>query len=227
MKKLKDLLYPRRCVFCEAFLDKTSFEDVCPDCREKLPYTKNKAATRGEFFSDCLSPLYYTALAREAIHRFKFMRKPSYAGQMGRMIAYCILAAGVGCDIVTWVPVSIRRLRKRGYCQAKLLAEVVAGCLGAECRPFLKKQRHTPPQSSLSGRAARKANVSGAFRTIHCGEIAGRKILLIDDVITTGATLSECTRMLLMAGAREVCCATLCKSTMENKTSNPGRKGKQ
>ena len=79
----------------------------------------------------------------------------------------------------------------------------------------MKKRRHTPPQASISGRAARKANVSGAFRAVDKERISGRSILLIDDVITTGATLAECTRVLLMAGAKEVSCATLCKSTKD------------
>lgn len=214
MKKLlESLIYPRRCVFCEAFLDKNSFEDICPDCREKLPYTKNKCRTKGEFFSGCVSPLYYDGRARDALRRFKFMGKSSYSRLMGKMIADCVLENGKdGYEVITWVPISARRLRKRGYCQAKLLAREAAQRLGAECSPLLKKHRHTPPQSSLSGLAARKANVSGAFKTVHGGRIAGRSILLIDDVTTTGATLAECTRVLLMAGAREVSCATLCKS---------------
>ena len=215
MKKLlESLIYPRRCVFCGTFLDKNSFEDICPDCREKLPYTKKKCKTKGEFFAECVSPLYYDGRARDALLRFKFMGKTSYSRQMGRMIADCVSENGKGgYDVITWVPISVRRMRKRGYCQAKLLAREAAKRLALDCRPLLKKRRHTPPQSTLSGLAARKANVSGAFKPVHSEQIAGRSILLVDDVTTTGATLAECTRILLMAGAREVNCATLCKST--------------
>ena len=104
-------------------------------------------------------------------------------------------------------------MRKRGYCQAKLLAKEVSKALDIKCSCLLRKRRHTQPQSTISGLAARKANISGAFCSVNKSGIAGMSILLIDDVITTGATLSECTRMLLMSGARNVSCATLCKST--------------
>ena len=96
---------------------------------------------------------------------------------------------------------------------AGMTQEEAAKALDIKCVRLLRKRRHTPPQSTLSGLAARKANISGAFCAVNKSGIAGASILLIDDVITTGATLSECTRMLLMSGARNVSCATLCKST--------------
>jgi len=215
MKKLiENLVYPRRCVFCGEFLDKNSNEDICPDCGGKLPWTKKKCKSKGEFFSECLSPLFYEGSAGEALRRFKFMGKTSYARQMGKLIADCVRENGKGSyELITWVPISLRRMRKRGYCQAKLLAREVSKELGIPCAHLLRKRRHTPPQSTLAGLAARKANISGAFCAVGKSVIAGRSVLLIDDVITTGATLSECTRILLMAGARNVSCATLCKST--------------
>lgn len=215
MKKLlENLIYPCRCVFCGEFLDKNSNEDICSECEEKLPWTKKKCKSKGEFFTECLSPLYYDGKAGEALRRFKFMGKTSYARRMGRLIADCVRENGKGgYDAVTWVPISARRMRKRGYCQAKLLAKEVAKALDIKCVRLLRKRRHTPPQSTLSGLAARKANISGAFCAVNKSRIAGMSILLIDDVITTGATLSECTRMLLMLGAHNVSCATLCKST--------------
>lgn len=215
MKKLiQNLIYPRRCVFCGEFLDKKSNEDVCAACVDKLPWTKNKCKSKGEFFSECLSPLYYEGSAGEALRRFKFMGKSSYARLMGRLIADCVRENGKGgYEVIAWVPISVRRMRKRGYCQAKLLAREAAKALDIPCVRLLRKRRHTPPQSTVSGLAARKANVSGAFCAVGKSGIAGRSVLLIDDVITTGATLSECTRILLMAGARNVSCATLCKAT--------------
>ena len=105
---------------------------------------------------------------------------------------------------------SFLRLRKRGYSQSRLLAEECARLLGAETAPLLRKRRYRPPQSRKTGEAARAANVSGAFSAVHPERFAGKRVLLIDDVVTTGATLSECARVLLTAGAEEVVCATLC-----------------
>ena len=212
MKKLiENLIYPRRCVFCGEFLDKNSNEDICAECEEKLPWTKNKCKSKGEFFSECLSPLYYDGKAGEALRRFKFMGKTSYARRMGKLIADCVAENGKGgYEAVTWVPVSFRRMRKRGYCQAKLLAKEVSKALNVRCVRMLRKRRHTPPQSTLSGLAARKANISGAFSAVNKSGIAGSSVLLIDDVITTGATLSEAARILRMGGAAAVYGAALC-----------------
>ena len=196
MKKLiQNLVYPRRCVFCGEFLDKNSNEDLCAACVDKLPWTKNKCKSKGEFFSECLSPLYYDGSAGEALRRFKFMGKNSYARLMGRLIADCVRENGKGgYEVIAWVPISARRMRKRGYCQAKLLAREAAKTLDIPCARLLRKRRHTPPQSTVSGLAARKANVSGAFCAVGKSGIAGRSVLL-------------------MAGARNVSCATLCKAT--------------
>ncbi len=213
MKTLKELIYPRRCVFCRGFLDKNTVGDVCPDCRATLPFTGNKCKSGGEFFKDCFSPLWYSGNARAAVLRYKFSGRAVYAKPMARMIAECLRAnSHMDFDVVTWVPLSARRKRKRGYCQAKLLAKVIGKELGLDCVRLLRRHRHTPPQSGIKGLAARKANISGAFKTVREDDIAGRSVLLVDDIITTGATLAECTRMLLMAGAREVNCATLCRA---------------
>lgn len=210
---LVKLIYPRRCVFCERFLDKNVIGDICGDCLRSLPYTGAGFKTKGEFFSLCVSPLYYEGGAAKAVIRFKFRRKSSYARCMGQMIARC---AGENLsgrwDVLTYVPISRRRKRTRGYCQASLLAKEAAKQLGVKCERLLVKRRHTPPQSSLGGLAERKANISGAFEAVNRDKISGRNILLIDDVITTGATMAECARILLTAGANSVVCATLCKT---------------
>ena len=206
------LIYPCRCVFCEEFLDKTVIEDICPDCAAHLPYTGRRCRSTGEFYTECFSPLYYEGLAAEAIRRYKFRGKSSYCRLMGRMIARCVRENSHSpCDLITWVPISRSRLRKRGYSQAKLLARQASEELGIPSLPLLKKLRNTPPQSSLTGASARKANISGAFAALNQQQISGRDILLIDDVVTTGATLAECARVLLQAGANSVSCATLCR----------------
>jgi predicted amidophosphoribosyltransferase len=110
------------------------------------------------------------------------------------------------------VPLSLLRLRKRGYSQSRLLAQAVAKELGLPLERLLRKRTHRPAQSGLRDAAARRANVSGAFAPCRGAEIEGKTVLLIDDVITSGATLSECSRVLLTAGAERVLCATLCKA---------------
>jgi ComF family protein len=114
-----------------------------------------------------------------------------------------------GFDLVAWPPLSRWRLYRRGYDQARLLAEGLARVRNIPCQPLLKKIRHTSPQSLLKTESERRANVLGAYELCADMQVAGKRILLVDDVMTTGATLSECARVLLTAGAAEVVCVTL------------------
>ena len=119
-------------------------------------------------------------------------------------------------DTVTWVPVSRKRLRRRGYDQAGLIAGEAAKLWDTRAVPLLKKTRDTPAQSKKDA-AARRANVLGAFAPQNEERIKGSRILLIDDVRTTGATLGECAGVLRRAGAAEVVCAVLATPRLERK----------
>ncbi len=211
--KLADLLYPPKCAFCARLLENAE-EDICPECRKSLPWTGERAVTHGSFFSACVSPLYYRDQARQGLLRFKFRHRSTVGRCFGRLMAECVrerLDAGI--DMVTYVPLSFLRLRKRGYSQSRLLARALAEELGLPLVRLLRKRRHTSPISRIRGAERRRAAVSGAFGLCRGAEeqIGNQRILLVDDVITTGATLGECSRLLLTFGAERVVCATLCK----------------
>ena len=211
MGVLGRLLYPPKCPFCQRLLGEGE-ELICAACRKDLPYaTPAGGRTPGRFYSRCVSPLYYTGKARRALLRFKFGSRMGSAAAFGSLIARRVGEELTGeYDLITWVPLSLLRLRRRGYSQSRLLAAETARRLGAETAPTLRKRSYRPPQSRKTGEAARIANVSGAFAPVHPERFIGKRILLIDDVVTTGATLSECARVLLEAGAENVVCATLC-----------------
>jgi ComF family protein len=122
-------------------------------------------------------------------------------------------------DILTWVPVSPLRRFKRGYDQVELLARALGRELGTEPIRLLRKTRNAPPQSGISGEAARRANVLGAYRVTDPQAIRDKRILLLDDVITTGATASECARTLLTAKAKQVNCAAVARRHENKKAS--------
>ncbi len=220
---LLELFYPRRGACCGRILDKTVEGETCPACAAALPLTRGGWRTKGEFFNFCASPLYYEGPAKEAIHRLKFRGRSAAAKPLGLLLADCIREHCGDWDLICCVPLSLRRERERGYCQAGLIAAAAAEALGREFLPVLKKTRHTPANSGLGGTAARKANVSGAYAVTRPEAVSGRTVLLIDDVITTGATLSECARVLRMAGANHVICATVCKTRKTgNRSQGPG-----
>lgn len=201
MQWLADLLFPQKCMFCS----KLSENFVCEKCMKSLPFFSGKTEHR-EFFSECTAAFKYEGEVRDAILRFKFGGLPGYAVGFGYFTAEAVKKELDGVDIVSWVPGDKSRIRKRGYDQAELLAKETAKALGAECVRSLTKIRKTGRQSSLRGKAKRAANVIGAYKA-EPSMVKGLKVLLIDDVVTTGATLSECARELLMAGAADVVCA--------------------
>lgn len=206
-----DLLFPPRCVFCHCFLERSTILQICCKCAKSLPETINGGKQKGDFFDFCVSPLYYEGDVRESIRRFKFAGCSGYAGTYAHFLAACIKSNADGeYDLITWAPLSSKRLRKRGYDQTKLIAEQVARELGSSAVNTLKK-REVPAQSGIKAEAQRKANISGAYTVTDPALVKDKRILIIDDVITTGSTLSECSRMLLMAGADRVICAALAR----------------
>jgi len=208
-----DLFFPPRCVFCRKFLEKGE-KEICASCLKELPFCKGAAQrTAGDFFSECVSPFYYKDEVRESILRFKFRGASQYAKAYGRLLADCIRQNLSGkYDLITWVPLNEVRLAERTYDQAALLAMAAALELEDVAAETLKKIRNVQAQSGISEREKRKANVSGAYVVKDEELIAGKRILLIDDIVTTGSTLAECSRVLLTAGAARVVCATLAKA---------------
>lgn len=204
---LLDLLYPPRCTFCQKLLQKDE-TNICNRCRRELPIIE-RPIKRGRFFSECYAVASYADKVAESLKRYKFYGMQQYAGTYGELLAMCLLRENAVFDIITWVPISKKRRRKRGFDQSFLLAEAVAKELNAPCIASLRKVRDNRAQSSLRGVEVRQANVINSYSAVNAELFANRRVLLIDDIITTGATLSECSRVLLTAGAASVVCATL------------------
>lgn len=210
------IVYPGKCVLCGKLL--TGDEaDLCQSCRIDAPefiYAKRSIP----FVAKWTALWYYKDNVVSSIHSFKFCSDRSYANAYGRLLADKLREEGLHeeCDMISWVPVSRRRRFSRGYDQSELLAKALAKELGYEVLRSLRKIRHNPPQSATRTPSSRRANVLGVYRADNREQIAGKRILLVDDVLTTGATVSECAKMLLVAGAREVRVATVASSYHKN-----------
>ena len=201
------LLFPRKCVLCRRILRREEI-DLCGACRGDVePYASGKR--KYQFLDSMTAVWYYEENVRRCIVRYKFYGARHLAKNFGRQLAMRVLQEDLGYDLITWVPVSRWRKVRRGYDQVELLAKHTAKELG--CRPVrcLKKIRNNRSQSTLRDAAQRRANVLGVYRITDPEPVAGKKILLLDDVLTTGATAGECARVLLTAGAKEVHCAVL------------------
>ncbi len=203
-----ELFFPTRCILCREHLS-PGRPRICPRCRESL-HTAEDEHKKGDFFSDCVAALYYRDDVRQAILRFKFHGAEAYACAFGELVAERIYAEYPdGFDVLSWVPLAPDRRRKRGYDQTKLIAEDAARRLCVPLTPLLKKRRGVHAQSMTRGREARRANIAGAFSVLPSADVRDKRVLLIDDIVTTGSTLSECAKTLLLAGADEVKCAAL------------------
>lgn len=207
LSALLDLLFPPKCPFCGRLLEDGQTL-LCPDCQRDLPWMQGERMV--EFVDLCAAPLWYRDKVRQSHHRYKFSGVLAYADTYAALMAQCVEDRLQGrFDVVTWVPLSRWRLWRRGYDQSRLLAERLARNLGVPCVRLLKKVRHTKAQSGLTGESQRRANVLGAYKPAPGADAEGRRVLLVDDVVTTGATVSECARVLRTAGAARVVCVAL------------------
>lgn len=202
------LIFPRKCVLCRKLLVKDNLH-LCPNCRVEQPEFTH-AKRNIPFIAQWTALWYYRDSVRTSILRFKFYSSRSYAIRYADLMATRLEHTLEGrYDILSWVPVSTLRSLRRGYDQSALLAKALGKRLNTPAKRTLRKVRHTPPQSSIREPAQRKANVLGAYRVADPELIGGKRILLIDDVVTTGATASECAKTLLLAGADKVIFAAI------------------
>jgi Predicted amidophosphoribosyltransferases len=190
-----DILFPRDCPFCENRLK----SDVCP-CEGALPYS-----------DDAYAPLYYVGAAAEAIRRYKFDGKFSYAKTFARLMCEGLFEKDF--DFVIAVPSYKNRTE-----HAALLGAAVAKELGLALKAgVLVKVKRTKKQHDLNAKE-RETNLKSAFRVKSSSAVVGKRILLVDDITTTGATFAECKKVLLEAGASKIRFLTI--ATTENPCDN-------
>lgn len=216
LRHILQLIFPPKCILCNQLLAKNE-TDLCTHCRVHTPefvYSKNKFP----FVAGWTALWYYKDTVRNSLLSYKFYRGRSNGRVYGRLLAMKLYTEKPeGFDIITFIPVSFVRKWKRGFDQVELIARSVGQELGAKPVKTLKKLRNNVPQSTIKGMAQRRANVLGAYRVRDPKAVAGKRILLLDDIITTGATASECAKTLLLAGAKEVYCAAVAAASHDNK----------
>ncbi|HYU93702.1 MAG TPA: double zinc ribbon domain-containing protein [Actinomycetota bacterium] len=216
--RLLDVLFPNRCAGCG-----NGPWPFCPGCGAQLialapPWCERCGVPWRGARPRCpecpppeidvaRAPFLFHGPARHAVHRLKYAGwRPVAAALGGAMVAVWPPAAET--DAVTWVPLSRRRLAERGFDQARALAEAVGAASSLGAAPLLERTVDLPPQARRSG-AERRAAVAGAFRPV--GPCPPR-VLLVDDVLTTGATAGACARALRAAGARHVAVLTAARA---------------
>lgn len=202
------LLFPPKCILCRKLLEENE-TDLCRICRVDMP--EYPAGKRKLQFLDSFAAIwYYEKTVRQSLLRYKFYGGRNLAKPFGRLLAMRLLREyPEGFDVLTWIPISNIRKFRRGYDQCELLAMAVGQELGMTPVRTLKKIRNNRQQSRIQGDAQRRANVLGVYRLVDAEAVKGKRVLLLDDIVTTGATAGEAARVLLTAGAAEVHCAAV------------------
>lgn len=227
-----DWIYPPVCASCEA-----PGYRLCADCQAKIQYIKGNRCTicgeplkRGrEQCADCQSspPPYramrnlavYEGVMRDCIHALKYESNQGLGEFFCDSLAALVAEASWTADVVMPVPLSPGRIAERGYNQAACIAKPLAARLGIRYHPFgIERTRDTPSQVGLSGEARRR-NVARAFKALP-EVVAGKVVLIVDDVMTTGSTMEACAQALLDAGAKGVYCLTLGRFALRQGISN-------
>ena len=214
-----DLLFPPRCAGC-----RKSGHVLCADCLRAIPLLQppfcqhcGSPSAAGDMCQSCryhaprLHGLRAVSLFEEPlrsyIHALKYNGNTRLAEPLGRLLAQTYTLTGFQVDAIIAVPLHSERQRQRGYNHAELLAEVCASLVGVPLdNDMVRRQRATPAQVGLSA-SQRLQNMAGAFHcapTYMAGALRGRRILIIDDVCTTGATIEACAAPLYAAGAAAV-----------------------
>lgn len=219
-----DFCFPPYCLFC----GRPTKDLLCPSCREGLillgaacpicarPYHGEDdlhlcqdCAKRARPFRRVLAPFRYEGPLAKAISQFKYQGKLWLARPLALLWQETIKASLPPFDLVIPVPLHRKRLFARGYNQSQLLAQKIFG--RSAVKTWLERIRDTKPQVDLSLKARLK-NVRQAFALARGVSVSGKRVLLFDDVMTTGATVEECAKVLKASGAKEIYVAVLARA---------------
>ena len=222
LERLVLSLFPKRCAYCGRVIRADDYE--CAKCRNELPRIvgttcmkcgreKDKCSCKGaeKYYVSVAAPFYFSGCVRKGVHAFKFRKNrrnsEAYSLEMAQTVKEKF--GNVEFDYITEVPMTQKSIEQRGYNQCFLLAKGVAEKLGIEHKSqILSKLYETDKQHAINF-YLRKGNLTGVFDVNIPDTVAGKTILLCDDISTSGETLNECAKMLWLYGAKEIYCITV------------------
>jgi ComF family protein len=196
--------YIPRCVVCGTEKDVSAY--LCPSCAAEMDALCMGQTNAADI--DAYASYHYDGPATHIVQSFKYGGNRWLSAFMAQAMLSAAANAHIGFDSVCHVPLHPKKRRKRGFDQAELLAQRIAGLSGKPCLAAIKRVRNTPSQTKLNA-TERKENMRGAFEAAQA--VQGR-VLLVDDVLTTGATVTACVGVLKAAGAQSVTVLTFARA---------------
>jgi competence protein ComFC len=211
-KSFLNLLYPLHCLGCGKALGSLDEFHLCTLCIASIKPNAMPPLELEDTPVKAYSACLYEGTLKELIHQFKYKGKTNLVKIFSRLMTDYIKENPeiADVDIITVVPLHKKRLKEREFNQSLLLANAIAKEYGLSLKNTLEKTRKTRYQNELL-KSERHTNLKDAFKICDKMKVNGQDILLIDDVMTTGATLGECAKTLLDGGAKKVSCLTLAR----------------
>ncbi len=198
-----DIIYPpeEKCIVCGI----DGFIGLCPQCKNSI-----KRATKKE---NSLSYGFYGGVIKNLILKFKYENNFTAGNLLSNFLIEMVKEQDINADIICYVPMTKASEKKRGYNQCRLMARNLSNDINVPISNCLKKIKDTREQKTLT-KEERMINVKGAFKVINSKDIKNKNIILIDDVMTTGATTEECRNILKKSGAKKIIVLTIAKSNI-------------
>ena len=222
LHKALGFIFPPKCIFCGKIMPPNADIDICEGCFGSIPFAEEimlRQPVEERMRDGCdeiICICRYEGIIKDSLIRCKFYNKPSYCRTFGRLMAEKAkkVLDAQRFDMIAAIPLHKDRENERGYNQSFLISKELSRRTGIpEMSRLLSRVRRTDSQSLLA-KNERLINVKDAFRVNDGGKIKGKTIILIDDIMTTGATLNECGRVLKEAGAEKVAGAVLASGRM-------------
>lgn len=229
---LTAFLFPKRCRYCTCVIKHN--EEICRKCEDNLHEISGEICFKcGCSKEDCVcknhksyyeaisAPFYYDGTASNSIKLLKFRKRTEVSDVLAEEMAKCYVnnLSEYSVDLVTFVPMHKKKRKDRGFNQSELLTRKMCDILNLPCQELLVKTDETEDQHFLDENL-RKGNLLGIFSTVDEIDILDKRILLCDDIKTTGATLDECAKTLLIAGASDVICLTCAITKKKSRNRN-------
>lgn len=208
VKLFRSFFFPERCPYCLKLIEYN--KTACESCSGQFPETYCTNYAKGGY--PCCSPFFYKGIFADAVKYFKFNNYIQSSENIAYKLAECVKASYDinEIDYITFVPMHRKKQRDRGYNQSEILAKHISRQLGIPCKKLLIKYKENKEQHKCETEVQRRENVKGVYKAINNTDINGKTVLIIDDILTTGYTLGECSKILEKETGAKILCATVC-----------------
>ncbi len=225
---LSDLIFPSKCIGCGTPVP-LNRHNVCSECLDNIDYVKECCTKCSGIITNgnctiCSDRIFYpeknisitdyNGVIRKMLRNYKFKKNRRIKSHLSAIACRKLLCEQIDADLITFVPINKKKKARRGYNQSELISKIIAKKMNLKHIKLLEERKPVKSQKTL-GYRERFLNVINRYYTVNSKSIKGKNVLIIDDIFTTGATINECARILLEAGASKVFSLTIARTGLK------------